>query len=356
MKSRITVSVFSIMIAVLSLSIGGCSGNTSEESSDITVSNIYTSVDKSDSVPMSENYESSSENSEDGSSAESNASAPAAPEGEPTIFIGPDGEPVYDSDVTELINYYEDNFSKTAAEITAEDEGTEIICDGFQYFKEPAGTVYNSYDDPEMFDGYDFKGEMPENNNAWKRVNVGDEICGLKLKYAVSQFIIEYGDDNDFEERGTYYNCKDPDVYQYARNGYLAEFEGSITLTGFLSSSPRSYYFPDGGYMDFCPIENKLPVMCYDEFITEPDTYSVMGNSDATCTVGESRIEIRINRESDVKNQQNIEFDDETLGVGDTVLARVTISNITYGYGRYFADFSDVEILSGVLAHEDDSI
>lgn len=356
MKSRITVSVFSIMIAVLSLSIGGCSGNTSEESSDITISNIYTSVDKSDSVPMSENYESSADNSEGGSSAESNTSAPAAPDGEPTIFIGPDGEPVYDSDVVKITNYYVEDFSKTAAEITAEDEGTEIICDGFQYFKEPAGTVYNSYDDPEMFDGFEFKGEMPENNNAWKRVNVGDEICGLKLKSAVSLFYIGYGDDNDFEERGTYCKFKDPYAYQYAENGELVEFEGSLTLMGFLSSSPRSYYFPDGGFMDFCPIEDKLPVMCYDEFKTEPNTYSVMGSSDTTCTVGESIIVININRDSDIKNQQNIEFVDEKPGIGDTVLARATLTNIAYGYGYYTADFSNVEILSDVLAHEDDSI
>lgn len=356
MRSRITVGIFGIMTAVCSLAMGGCSGNGTEESGNITQSNIGQIINNSSNSSTTENSEASSGDNSSGDSA-SGTPESAQSSGTPTIFIGPDGEPVYDADVAKIINYYETDFSKKAAEITAEDEGTEIICDGFQYFKEPAGTVYNSYDDPEMFDGFEFRGEMPENNNAWKRVNVGDEICGLKLKNAVSQFIIGYGDENDFEKRGTYYNCKQPTVYQYAENGKLAEFEGSITLTGFLSSSARSFYFPDGGFMGFCPVEDKLPVMCYDEFKTEPNTYSVMvGSSDTVCAVSESGISINIKKQSDVKSQQEIEFVDEMPGIGDTVLARVTISNITYAYGYYSADFSNVEILSDVLAHEDDSI
>ena len=349
MRSRITVGIFSIMIAVCSLSIGGCSRNGGDN---ITRSNIGQIINNSGNSSIPEENELNS----DSSLSDGTIDMPPAPGGTPTIFIGPDGEPVYDTDVMKITNYYVEDFSKTAAEITAEDEGTEIICEGFQYFKEPGGTAYNSYNNPEMFDGFEFKGEMPVNNNPWKRVNVGDEICGLTLKSAVSQFYIGYGDDNDFEERGTYYNDEIPHVYQYSENGALAEFEGSITLTGFLSSSPKSYYFPDGGFMDFCPIENKLPVMCYDEFKTEPDTYSVMGRSGAACAVGESYIIIKINKESNVKNQQNIEFVDEKPGIGDTVLARVTLTDITYGYGYYSADFSDVEILSDALAHEDDEI
>lgn len=357
MKSRITVGIFSMAIAVLSLSIGGCSGNNSESGESITQSNISGIINGSGDFTTSESSGNASElSSESSSSDEDGKSAPSVPSGEPTIFTGPDGKPIYDSDVVKLINYYDTDFSKKAAEITAEDEGAQIICEGFQYFKEPAGTAYNSYENPEMFDGFEFKGEMPENNNAWKRVNVGDEICGLKLKSAVSQFIIGYGDENDFEERGTYYNSEKPDVYQYAENGKLVEFEGSITLTGFLSSSARNYYFPDGGFMDFCPVEDKLPIMCYDEFKTKPNTYSVMGGSEAACAVGENCIMINIKQQSDVKNQQEIEFVDDKPGIGDTVFARVTISNITYAYGYYSADFSKVEILSDVLAHEDDEI
>lgn len=40
MRSRVTISVFSIMIAVCSLSIGGCSWNDSESGENITKSNI----------------------------------------------------------------------------------------------------------------------------------------------------------------------------------------------------------------------------------------------------------------------------------------------------------------------------
>lgn len=371
MRSRIIVGVFSVITAFCSLSIGGCSDNKSESTvelyKDVQSGNnsdssvILKNIENNSDSSHSESGSDSSAKSEDKSSSDNSRSdivseTPNTPDDEPTIFTGPNGEPVYDSDVTEIINYYNKDLNKKAGEITADDEGTYVVCSGFQYFKEPGEKAYNSYENPEMFDGFEFKGEMPENNNSWKRVNVGDEICGLKLKSAVSQFVIGYKEENDFEERGTYYNCDEITVYQYAENGNLVEFEGSITLTGFLSSSPRSYYFPNGGFMDFCPIENNLPVMCYNEFKTEPNTYELAGDNAAACAVGESSIIINIKKDSDIKNEQMIEFADEKPGIGDTVLARVTISNITYSYGHYSADFSDVEILSDVLAHEDDSI
>lgn len=349
MKSRIAVSILSLSVAVLSLTLGGCSGGG-------TGSNFSSGMSQSTEDSSHSSVESVSHYN---STVDSTPSAPVVPSGNPTIFIGPDGNPIYDSEITKLISYLPD-FNKKAAEITADDEYVTLLCEGFQYFKEPGGVTYNSYDDPEMFDGLEFKGEMPENKNPWKRVNVGDEICGLKLKYAVSQFAMENKEEKDFEKRGTYYNCASPEVYQFSgeKDKEPVEFEGSITLTGFLSSSGRNYYFPDGGFMTFIPTENKLPAMCYDEFKTEPDTYRLesVGGS-GLCAICESSISINIKKpQGEIKNQQEITFSGKELGIGDTVLARVTMSNITYWHGYYSADFSNVEILSEVLAHEEDRI
>lgn len=348
MKSKIAVSILSLSVAILSLVLGGCyggNGTKNNSSSGVSQSKENSTGSLGESVPV------------DNPPADSTPNAPAVPSGNPTIFIGPDGNPIYDSEITKLISYEED-FNKKASEITAEDEYVTILCEGFQYFKEPGGVTYNSFDNPEMFDGLEFKSEMPENKNPWKRVNVGDEICGLKLKYAVSQFVIGNKADNDFEKLGTYYNCKSPAFYQFTEHKRLVEFEGSITLKGFLSSSPRNFYSPDGGDMNFTPVEDKLPVMCYDEFITEPDTYRLGSpGGSGVCSICESSISINIKPpQGEIKNQQEIEFADEELGIGDTVLARVTLSNITYGHGYYSADFSNVEILSDVLAHEEDQI
>jgi len=179
MKSKIAVSVLSLSIAILSLTLGGCSGGDN-----VTESNFSSSA-----IQSAENSNASSVG-ESVPPVESTPSAPVVPSGSPTIFIGLDGNPIYDSEITKLISYKSD-FNKEAAVITADDEYVTVLCEGFQYFKEPGGVTYNSYDNPEMFDGLEFKGELPKNKNPWKRVNVGDEICGLKLKYAVSQFVME---------------------------------------------------------------------------------------------------------------------------------------------------------------------
>jgi len=342
MRSRVTISVFSIMIAVCSLTIGGCSGNDSESGENITKSNINNIIYDLGGSSTVESSESASENSESSSSGNSAANAPNVPSGEPTIFIGSDEMPIYDTEVTKITSNDSD-FNKKASEITAEDEGLTIFCEGFQYFKEPRGEAYSSFNNPEMFNGAEFKNELPENKNAWKRINVGDEICGLTLKSATSTFN-NYNKDN-FDKYQTYYTCDVPDFSQFA------EFDGSITLTGYLNSSNRNSYEPDGGELRLTPTENKLPIMPASMmYKIEPETYMVAKSygGGELYTVNEINL-IGLDNPS--------ELDLGCIGIGDTAYVRVTISNIKYLVAQTVtADLVDIEVLSDVLAHEDDLI
>lgn len=342
MRSKVTVGVISIMIAVCSLTIGGCSGNDSENGENITKSNINNIIYDLGGSSTVESSESASENSESSSSGNSAANAPNVPSGEPTIFIGPDEMPIYDTEVTKITSNDSD-FNKKASEITAEDEGLTIFCEGFQYFKEPTGEAYSSFNNPEMFNGAEFKNELPENKNAWKRINVGDEICGLTLKSATSTFN-NYNKDN-FDKYQTYYTCDVPDFSQFA------EFDGSITLTGYLNSSNRNSYEPDGGELRLTPTENKLPIMPASMmYKIEPETYMIAKSygGGELYTVNEINL-IGLDNPS--------ELDLGCIGIGDTAYVRVTISNIKYLVAQTVtADLVDIEVLSDVLAHEDDLI
>ena len=112
MRSRITVGIFSIMIAVCSLSIGGCSGNDIESGKDITQSNIKQIINNSENHTTSENSESSSENS----LSSGTLGTPPVSSEEPTIFIGLDGKPILTSEITKL-----ENTDKTAETLTEDD-------------------------------------------------------------------------------------------------------------------------------------------------------------------------------------------------------------------------------------------
>lgn len=342
MRSKVTVGVISIMIAVCSLTIGGCSGNDSESGENITKSNINNIIYDLGGSSTVESSESASENSESSSSGNSAANAPNVPSGEPTIFIGPDEMPIYDTEVTKNTSN-DSGFNKKASEIAAEVECLTIFCEGFQYFKEPRGEAYSSFNNPEMFNGAEFKNELPENKNAWKRINVGDEICGLTLKSATSTFN-NYNKDN-FDKYQTYYTCDVPDFSQFA------EFDGSITLTGYLNSSNRNSYEPDGGELRLTPTENKLPIMPASMmYKIEPETYMVAKSygGGELYTVNEINL-IGLDNPS--------ELDLDCIGIGDTAYVRVTISNIKYLVAQTVtADLVDIEVLSDVLAHEDDLI
>ena len=331
MKTKFFLSILSLSIAVLSL--GGCSENGSQSVVD-TPHNSATST----SDDGNNNYSTSeiTANSTTDSDSDSD-SASAEPTGTPTIFIGPDGIPIYDSEVTKI-----DGSDKKAAELTAEDEGVTIFCEGFQYFKEPEGVAYSSYEDPEMFDGWVFKGETPTSKNAWKRVNIGDEICGLTLKSATSTFL-NYNE-SSFDYYQTYYTQGVADF------NLFAEFDGSVTLTGYLNSSNRNSYEPDGGELRFTPTEDKLPIMCTDMFKIEPETYSLAMSYGA----GEMFVFNEIN-EIGIDNPSGLDLG--CIGIGDTAFVRLTLSDIKYGINGYVdATLVDIEVLSDVLAHAEDTI
>lgn len=326
MKSRIIVSILSLSIAILSLSLGGCLNGGNEGTGNIFQSSTKYGTENS---PVSESFEVSSDSE----------NTPSVPQGMPTIFIGPDDKPIYSSEITEIINAH--NTSLTAETITVDDEGTTILCEGFQFFKEPAGVAYNNYENPELFEKLEFVGEMPENTNAWKRVNVGDKICGLTLKSATTAFA-NYNKDS-FEYYQTYYTFNVPDFDTYA------EFDGSITLTGFLNSSPRTPYEPDGGGLRFTPAEDKLPVMCGFFHKIEPETYMLASSySSGDLYVFNEINEIAIDNSS--------ELDLGCIGIGDTAFVRLTISDIKYYGGGVGATLTDIEVLSDVLAHDEDTV
>ncbi len=323
MKSRVAIVIFSALVVISSAILGGCNNN------DKTVpDNSLSSSEKSSSTTSS-----STESSQGNSS--SAPIVPEIPKGEPTVLIGLDGEPIYTSEITAI-----DGTDKTAAELTKTDYNTSVLCEGFQYFTEPSGVAYNNYQHSKMFDDILFKGEIPENKNKCKRVNVGEEICGLKLVDAVSEFKI---DDYENTPEPYYY-----DGYHFGTDSKkpLAQFEGSVTLEGFLGATSRNLYDPDGGLLCFNPTESKLPILGNKPKFCERTNY--IGNDFATFS---ETPEIQCGYIQDLK------CDWAGLDIGDMAFVRVTLTSIEYISSQFInAEIENIEMLSDVLAHKEDSI
>ncbi|MBD5112239.1 MAG: hypothetical protein HDT42_06875 [Ruminococcaceae bacterium] len=293
MKASDTINILGLAV-ILGLSLLGCSDKNTEIS------------DNSQSTAENSPAESTqTESTEENSPAES---TPTEPEGEPTFLIGLDGKPIYTSEISRL-----EDTDKTAETLTKDDLWARIYCDGFVYLKEPTCHIYNSYHNPEMFDEYEFKGEIPEKQGEWKRYYVGDEICGLKIKKAASFFYINDYENYTFRER--YYESYD---------GYseLYSLEGTVTLEGFLEVNSRSLYEPDGGLMMFYPTENKLPV-----FPKNPDWETGYSSSYIVETIFNT--DYRYISELGSYNLGNIKdtvCDMNGVGIGDLAFVRATLS------------------------------
>lgn len=292
MKKCVLITELFLSIAILA-ALAGCNGDTSTPESDSTSTSVTESSSSIDSAP--------SDNSD---------SEPQTPEGEPTFLIGLDGKPIYTSEITRL-----EDTEKTAETLTKDDLWARVYCDGFIYLKEPTCPIYDNYHNPEMFDGYEFKGEIPEKQGEWKRYYVGDEICGLKIKKATSFFEI-----NDWEE------YKFPERYYQPYDSYsgtaLYALEGTVTLEGFLEIGARSMYEPDGGLLVFCPTENKLPV-----FPKNPDRETGYSSNYIVENVFDTDYHFISELGSyTLGNVKDLTCDMNGLGVGDVAFVRATLS------------------------------
>lgn len=284
------------------------------------------------------NSESTSTESESNSSAENVSNEPETQSGEPTFLIGLDGKPVLTSEITRL-----EDTDKTAETLTKDDLGAKVHCEGFAYYKEPLNVGYNNYKNPELFDGSNFIGDIPENKNEWKRVYVGDEICGLKVKSASVNFYV-----NDWED--TY---KFPERYLCANENCI-DFEGTIEVEGFLEVNANSAQYPDAnGLMWFYPISINLPIVptsldLDDEkgFIRRMGITGTYNHDLDFLTFGEFD-------EIHLGNINDAQCDMKGIGTGDIAYARVTLKDIGVS-GSVIAKLENVELLSDILAHVED--
>ena len=259
------------------------------------------------------------------------------PVDEPTIFMGFGNDPIMSSDINRT------NTDKKPSEITEEDVGAIAYCDGFCYFREPMGIAFDSYHNSEMFtwtgnpdktDGNSFYGEMPRNTNNYKRLYEGDEICGLKLIKATTQFRVNAPGESWRLEISP-------------EDESFIEFEGQIEIEGILCVDAPNLS-NDGGSFQFYPTEDKLPVLGTSHKKVMDYRIAHAHETGAVHVVNEYP---RITIAKVFADYSAIDGIDK----GDAVLARVTLNDITYSsYNSVFANMDAVEILSEPIAHVDE--
>lgn len=326
---------FSIICALAMLTaFTGCSGVPSDSVPENGVSEPESTSENTDSPSEPESAPQSPINGESADNSETDSE----PTGEPTFLIGLDGQPILTSEIVVL-----EDTDKTAETLTPDDIGAKAYCKGFTYLKEPTGITFDSYNDPELFDDHKiFLGDRVDNTNEWKRVNIGDEICGLKVSWANVTFMVnDFG--YTFPER--YLDTFDTVPY--------CEFEGTVEIEGFLQVLPRYVNYPrDSELTYFYPCESLLPVgpdrsdeekgyvtplrsIAINDLLDDFGTY---GEHDGICF--------------GVMSEQTCDMDG--IGRGDIAYVRAILGNISLNGNHISATLENVERLSDILMHIED--
>lgn len=333
---------FAIVGLALTVALtSACVGNQTPESGSTSFVSSTGNVSSGTSAVSSADHSWSSSVNSLGIDANSSAvSEPvtSAPKSEPTIFIGMDGKPVYVHEITELRN---DNYEPMPlSELTEDSEYASAVCTGFAYLKPSTGVTFNMLDNPDLFGtGYEFKGEYPKNTNEWKRVNVGETICGLTLTKAETCFSIP-------DKRHAY--SFPEKYYDGATSRY--EFEGELTMTGYFYVDKRDpVYDPDGGMLFFGFGDKSLPLKAMSANVDESGfdaNYNVSAIY-GTDIIGASECTfIQFD-----KTIHDTEVDMTGVDIGDLVKAKVTISHLVLSSNTVSAHLEDIEVLSEPVVH-----
>lgn len=247
--------LYAVLTVCLILTLTGCSsGNSNSKSVSSTVS-VNSEGVVSSVVSSSENSTiSPSGNSSVLSNRSSNDTSISGPASSPEFLVGLAG------DVISTDNYLSDMNGITPQNFMyCKVEGTYVAI--------PSEIFRTSRDNSNVFDKENncFTDVSDEKKKDFIRVEAGDEICGFKVKKAISEFSADgamrpYQLEDGTIKKGTELGI--PEIY--FNHGEL-ELEGSVEMTGYISIAAEDVYGVNVGDIRFIPTECKpaMPVLYY---------------------------------------------------------------------------------------------
>ena len=264
-----------ILALILAAALTGCANdeNSSEASTGTSSESSVQGSTSSDNGGVSSENSVSSESSSDvpdnsDSSTSADESTPQSSEenGDPnaTFLVGLAGDTIMRSDLSMI---FTNDGTDGSAETLSEENFSAVLCDGFVYLAEPTGICRTNFDNEDVFDSESirFKDISESSQKGYKRVSVGETICGLTLSEAQVNFArgndsVEYTLGDGSIKLGSELGF--PEIYFM---GGSASFSGQVTLMGYISVAAEDDFGLMGGDIVFVPsdCECMLPVMGY---------------------------------------------------------------------------------------------
>lgn len=245
--------LYAVLTVCLILTLTGCSsGNSDNDSSTVSVNSE--GVESSIVSSSGKSTVSSGGNPSVSSSGSSNDTSISEPASSLEFLVGLAGDKIpAENFITDMTGITRKNFTSCKV------KGT--------YVAMPNGIFRTSLDNPDVFDKENnrFTDIPEEKKKDFIRVEAGDEVCGFKVKNAISDFAADgamrpYQLEDGTIKKGTELGI--PEIY--FNHGEL-ELEGSVEMTGYISISAEDVYGVNVGDIRFIPTECKpaMPVLYY---------------------------------------------------------------------------------------------
>ena len=336
-----------ITAVLLSVALCGCAdkdNSSADSTQSVPTVSIGNSSAESEVISNTASSEAESAQKEE-STVES--AVEAAPESEQpneneSFLTGLAGDRILKSEITTV---FTQDGSDCAPEDLTEENFSAVLCGGFVYVAEPSRVSRNSRDNADVYDSanMEFTDMSSEPGKNYKRINIGDEICGLTLAEAQVNFArgsetMTFTMNDGTKKTGAELGL--PEIYFTSGS---AKFSGELMMTGYISRIPDNGYGLGVGDIVFVPCDGQanFPIMSYrldgdNGFYHASQMYSL---SDLTWQNEFGYMYLG--------NEYNTTADTSDLpDDGSFVKARVTISNFELSCGLNFINTVKAELIS----------
>ncbi len=320
-----TKAVLAVILAAL---LCGCSSKEEGSSSSSVVESTSTSSSttvSSSSTSSSSSTTTTSSSTESSTESEPESSEPVTNE---TFLKGLAGDTILRTDIKQV---FVPEGGDASVEKLTEENFSSVLCMGFIYVSEPKGIFRTNLDNADVYDDVtmSFSDISDVKDTSYTRLNVGENMCGMTLTFAETNFARTSED--ALGASGSYF-CY----------GSCA-FSGETELTGYINiRTEGGSNFAGEGDVIFVPTAGNLPVVNYSLDAEKGICHKLLNGADQNLVWSNEYGCIYLGNVFDNASLKSFEIPEGS----EYIKCRVVVDNVKYMSSTQFYPRTEAELIS----------
>lgn len=318
----------SVLAVILAAALCGC--GSKEEDFSSSSSSVAESTSTSSSTTTSSSSSSSSSSSTSSTTTTSSSDGepePVEPPADETFLKGLAGDTILRTDIKQV---FVPEGGDASVENLTEENFSSVLCEGFIYAAKPKGIFRTNLDNADVYDetAMSFTDILDVKDTNYIRLNVGEEMCGLTLTYAETNFARTGEDVRDASESYFCYGS--------------CTFSGETELTGYIRICKDYGSYFSAGDIVFVVTKGNLPVVNYSLDAERGICHKLMNGAEQGLVWSNEYGSICLGNVNENQALKRFEIPED----GEYVKCKIVVDNVKYMSSTQFYPRIEAELVS----------